>query len=272
MLIVDAPGLDDRLIRPRAGTILGAGRILGRELDLRVLAQRLARPGDPLAGVRERLLARQLELVLEVDVRLVAMNRWRCGHSATPIASTARWGSPSRHRASAPRPRSRPWSPGRSGGPRRSRPARRPGSRPGSRRHGAGRAERATSSFSAAVRPAPGACSPSRRVVSKIRTEPAGTPSPKRGWVASNARPPPRVPRPGPSSRRASWPASTTTGLRNGQAQAVADAAGRGTRGGGRAMSVRGDPARFGGGVGRGVGPDLRHHAARRRAGTRAPV
>ena len=31
---------------------------------------------------------------------------------------------------------------------------------------------RATSSFSAAVRPAPGACSPSRRVVSKIRTEP----------------------------------------------------------------------------------------------------
>ena len=70
---------------------------------------------------------------------------------------------------------------------------------------------RATSSFSAAVRPAPGACSPSRSVVSKIRTLPAAT----RGAVRARYRR--RLTAARPASRRPAWawPASTTTGLRN---------------------------------------------------------
>src|SRR6478736_1482998 len=115
----------------------------------------------------------------------VAMNRWRCGRSATPIASTARWGSPSLQRASAATaiPPLVSWaiwwtaskSPCEAAG------------KPASITSTFSRASwRATSSFSAAVRPAPGACSPSRRVVSKIRIRPAATPSPKRGAMASN--------------------------------------------------------------------------------------
>ena len=94
-----------------------------------------------------------------------------------PMASTARCGSPSLQRASAataipPRVSSAirltaSKSPGEADG------------KPASITSTLSRASwRATSSFSAAVRPAPGACSPSRRVVSKIRIEPAGTPPP----------------------------------------------------------------------------------------------
>ena len=104
---------------------------------------------------------------------LVAMKTWRCGRSATRIASTARCGSPSRQRASAATAippfvswairRTASKSPGEAAG------------KPASITSTLSRASwRATSSFSAAVSPAPGACSPSRSVVSKIRTLPGG--------------------------------------------------------------------------------------------------
>src|SRR5512137_702316 len=106
----------------------------------------------------------------------VAMKTWRCGRSATLIASIARWGSPSRQRASAAT--ATPfvsfairWTASQSPGEAAGKPA----SITSTLRR---TSWRATSSFSAAVRPAPGACSPSRRVVSKIRTEPAGTNGP----------------------------------------------------------------------------------------------
>jgi hypothetical protein len=135
---------------------------------------------------------------------LVAMKRWRCGFSAGMRASMPRWGSPSRQRASPAT--AMPFvsvamrctaskSPGDAAG------------KPASMTSTLRRASwRATSSFSAAVRPAPGACSPSRSVVSKIRTEPAATPPPNRGCVASKVigippRPVPRWPRPGPVRR-----------------------------------------------------------------------
>ena len=108
---------------------------------------------------------------------LVAMNRCRCGRSATLMASTARCGSPSRQRASAATAipplvsrairRTASKSPGDAAG--------KPASMTSTLRR---TSWRATSSFSAAVSPAPGACSPSRSVVSKIRTVPAGTPPP----------------------------------------------------------------------------------------------
>ncbi len=100
------------------------------------------------------------------------MKTWRCGRSATPIASIARCGSPSRHRARAAIEtpfasrairRTASKSPGEAAG------------KPASMTSTFSRTSwRATSSFSAAVSPAPGACSPSRRVVSKIRTVPGG--------------------------------------------------------------------------------------------------
>src|SRR6186713_617722 len=116
---------------------------------------------------------------------LVAMKTWRWGRSATLIASIARCGSPSLQRASAATAMS--W--GVSSAIRRTA-SKSPGEaagKPASMTSTLSRASwRATSSFSAAVRPAPGACSPSRRVVSKIRIRPAATPSPKRGAMASN--------------------------------------------------------------------------------------
>ena len=67
---VDGRGarLDDGLVDLEQERLLGPRRVLGRELDLGVAAQRLARPARPTCGVGERLLARHLELVLEVDV------------------------------------------------------------------------------------------------------------------------------------------------------------------------------------------------------------
>src|SRR6186997_3272914 len=116
---------------------------------------------------------------------LVAMKTCRCGLCATLMASIARCGSPSLQRARA----ATAMSCGVSSAIRRTA-SKSPGEaagKPASMTSTLRRASwRATSSFSAAVRPAPGACSPSRRVVSKIRSLPAGTPSPKRGVMASN--------------------------------------------------------------------------------------
>ena len=190
--------------RPRAGTIpRSATRPRPRTRSPRPRPSVSRAQRDPLARRRASACSRvSLSLCLRW-MSLVAMNRWRCGRSATPIASTARCGSPSRQRASAATAipplvscairRTASKSPGEAAG------------KPASITSTRSRASwRATSSFSAAVRPAPGACSPSRSVVSKIRTDPAATPPPNRGWVASNviARPPPRVPRPAPRSPR----------------------------------------------------------------------
>src|SRR5262245_32150986 len=86
----------------------------------------------------------------------VAMNTWRWGRSATRIASTARCGSPSRQRASAATAmppfvsRAIRWTASKSPGEAAGKPA----SITSTLRR---ISWRATSSFSAAVRPAPGA-------------------------------------------------------------------------------------------------------------------
>src|ERR1035437_3749543 len=105
---------------------------------------------------------------------LLAMKTWRCGLSATRRASTARCGSPSLQRA---RPatatplvsRAMVWTASNSPGELAGNPA----SITSTLRR---TSCRATSIFSATVRPAPGACSPSRSVVSKMRTDPGATP------------------------------------------------------------------------------------------------
>src|SRR5689334_20680286 len=105
------------------------------------------------------------------------MNTCRCGLWATLIASMARCGSPSLHRASAATAMSWgvSWAIRRTASKSPGEAAGKPASMTSTLRRASCRA---TSSFSAAVRPAPGACSPSRRVVSKMRTLPAGTKGP----------------------------------------------------------------------------------------------
>ena len=105
----------------------------------------------------------------------MAMNTWRCGRSATLIASIARCGSPSRQRARAATAMSCgvSWAIRRTASKSPGEAAGKPASMTSTLRR---TSWRATSSFSAAVRPAPGACSPSRRVVSKMRTR-AGRPT-----------------------------------------------------------------------------------------------
>src|SRR5450759_1550468 len=114
---------------------------------------------------------------------LLAMKTWRCGRSATRRASTARCGSPSLQRA---RPatatplvsRAMVWTASNSPGELAGKPA----SMTSTLRR---TSCRATSIFSATVRPAPGACSPSRNVVSKILTDPGATPRLDTGPLAA---------------------------------------------------------------------------------------
>ena len=61
-------GIDDRLVDAQQELRVGARGILGAELDLGVRAERLAAVADPLHGRRQRLLAGDAQLVLEVDV------------------------------------------------------------------------------------------------------------------------------------------------------------------------------------------------------------
>ena len=121
-------GLDDRLVDLEQEVVVGARGVLGAELDLGVAAELLAPVADPADRLGEGL-SRSIRSLCLRWMSLVAMNTWRCGRSATLIASIARCGSPSRQRASAATAIP-PASPGRSAGPPRSRRVRRPGSRP----------------------------------------------------------------------------------------------------------------------------------------------
>ena len=68
MLTVDRPGLDDRLVDLEQEVDVGPRGVLGAELDLGVRPERLAAVADPADRLGERLVARDAELVLEVDV------------------------------------------------------------------------------------------------------------------------------------------------------------------------------------------------------------
>ena len=177
-------GLDDGLVDLEQEVGVGAGGVLGAELDLGVAAERLAAVADPADGLAPAPVSRSIRSLCLRWMSLVAMKTWRCGRSATLIASIARCGSPSRQRASAAtaialRLRAIRWTASKSPGDAAGKPA--------SMTSTFSRTSwRATSSFSAAVSPAPGACSPSRRVVSKIRTRPAGRAG-RRGAVLARA-------------------------------------------------------------------------------------
>ena len=61
-------GLGDRLVHVEQERVLGARGVLGGELDLGVAAQGLAGPRHPADGLGQGLLAGDAQLVLEVDV------------------------------------------------------------------------------------------------------------------------------------------------------------------------------------------------------------
>ena len=61
-------GLDDRLVHVEQERVLGPRGVLRGELDLRVGAKRLARPAHPAACLGQGLLAGDAQLVLEMDV------------------------------------------------------------------------------------------------------------------------------------------------------------------------------------------------------------
>ena len=96
-------------------------------------------------------------------------SRGRCGSAsaARPRARRRRRRCPSGSRGTARRPWRAPRLV-RPPGPPRSRRARRPRSQPRSRPHRAARAARRSPTFSSGRRAIPGACSPSRSVVSKM--------------------------------------------------------------------------------------------------------
>ena len=62
-------GAHHRLVDGEQEGRVGAGGVLGRELDLRVATQLLPSVADPADRLGERLVARHPQLVLEVDVR-----------------------------------------------------------------------------------------------------------------------------------------------------------------------------------------------------------
>ena len=132
----------------------------------------------------ERLLAVMRSLCTRW-MSLVAMKVWRCGCSAGRIASQARCGSPS---GSAPgRPRRRPavsaamrWTASKSPGEAAGKPASMTSTLQ------AGQLARDLQLL-AEVSEAPGACSPSRRVVSKMCTGTSVLGSPLPGVVAGHA-------------------------------------------------------------------------------------
>ena len=121
-------GLDDRLVDLEQVVEVGARGVLGARTRSRRRGP-AARARSGPSGPPRRAPSRDPASLCLRWMSEVAMKTWRCGRSATLIASIARCGSPSRQRASAATA-TRPSSPGRSGGPPRSRPARRPGSRP----------------------------------------------------------------------------------------------------------------------------------------------
>ena len=146
--------------------------VLGAELDLGVGPERLAGRSATHSTASASASSRSMpELVLEVDVAR------RDEHvEVRPLGDPDRLDGPLRVAVAAARERrdrdppfvSRAirWTASKSPGEAAGKPA--------SMTSTLSRASwRATSSFSAAVSPAPGACSPSRRVVSKIRTVPA---------------------------------------------------------------------------------------------------
>ena len=112
-------GLDHGLVDVQQVVHLGPRRVLGRELDLRVAAHRLPRPGDPAAGPRRGPRRGTSAACCLRWMSLVAMNRWRCGRSASTIASRP---SGRRHGSARGPPQAIPplASPGRSAGPPRS--------------------------------------------------------------------------------------------------------------------------------------------------------
>ena len=61
-------GVDDGLVDAQQEVVVGAGGVLGAELDLGVAAQLSRRVADPVDGRREGLLAGHPQLVHEVDV------------------------------------------------------------------------------------------------------------------------------------------------------------------------------------------------------------
>ena len=100
MLSGGGAGLGDRLVDVEQESSSVRVASSARELDLGVAAQRLAGPRHPADGLG-RASSREMRSLCLRWMSLVAMNRWRCGRSATPMASTARCGSPSLQRASA---------------------------------------------------------------------------------------------------------------------------------------------------------------------------
>ena len=189
-------GLDDGAVDLEQEVGVGPRGVLRGELDLGVPPELLATVGHPAHRVGERLLAIDAQLVLEVDV--AGGDEHGGGRSATLIASMARCGSPSRQRASAATaiPPFVSWAIRRTASKSPGDAAGNPASMTSTLRRASWRA---TSSFSAAVRPAPGACSPSRRVVSKMRTCPGPTNGPAgRGTPLLIARLPAWSPPPGP--------------------------------------------------------------------------
>ena len=201
--------------RPRRPRSRNSGSVReassARELDLRVAARAPGGRSAPSGPPRRAPRSRSMRSLCLRWMSLVAMNTCRCGRSATPIASTARCGSPSvqRARAATATPRvssairlTASKSPGEAAG--------KPASMTSTLRR---TSWRATSSFSAAVRPAPGACSPSRRVVSKIRIEPGSRTRRRAGFDGAHR----RHSAAGGAAGRRPGPGrpSTSTGLRN---------------------------------------------------------
>ena len=166
-------GLDDRLVDLEQEVRVGARGVLGAEFDLGVAAELLATVADPADRLGQRRIAIHPELVLEVDVarRDEHMEMRAMGDLDgldrplwVAIAATRERRDGDVLRVSWAIRRTASKSPGEAAG------------KPASMTSTLSRASwRATSSFSAAVSPAPGACSPSRRVVSKMRTLPGGT-------------------------------------------------------------------------------------------------
>ena len=154
---------------------IAAPGVLGRELD--VAAER-ARVADHLRDAREHLVARHAQLVLHVEI---ARSRGRCGcagaapaHALPRVLDVRLRGA--RERADDRRVVQRPALPAPHRPGRRSlrtaaRSSGEAAGKPASMTSTPSRASAcATSSFSAEVIVAPGDCSPSRSVVSKIRT------------------------------------------------------------------------------------------------------
>ena len=94
-------GLDDGLVDLEQVVDVGARGVLGGELDLGVAARAARGRGGPSGPPPRAPVSRSIRSLCLRWMSLVAMKTWRCGRSATLIASIARCGSPSLQRASA---------------------------------------------------------------------------------------------------------------------------------------------------------------------------